>query len=424
MKLELDIINIKDVQFAEKTTISDGVIYINRSELQELLQQDKRFSEANIELAHSGESCRVVQVFDMTEPRCKVGGSGVNFPGVLGRVVSAGEGRTRVLRGAVVVAVDFTIGSRGLIIEMSGPGTELGPYGNLQNIVLLCRPAEGITHYEYQNALRIAGLKTAVYLAKAADDLQADRTEVYNLGPLSEACKGLEHLPRIAYVYQIHSLQHSVDRPQNEPIFYGNNVSGLLPTIVHPNEILDGSILRGYFCQGQETYAIQNHPLVRELYSRHGKELCFVGVVATVAQVTQPERERAATMAAKLVKSVLGADGAILTKIGGGAPHIDLAQTCEICEELGVKTTVLVADQSTSGTSEGALIFNTPRADAIVNVGGFSTVTTLPPVKRVIGGPVTFSNNTPAEGEIVVSTNVINGALSQIGGSKQMRREF
>jgi len=97
MKLELDIINIKDVQFAEKTAISDGVIYINRGELQELLQQDKRFSEADIELAHPGESCRVVQVFDMTEPRCKIGGSGVNFPGVLDRVETAGEGHYVVL---------------------------------------------------------------------------------------------------------------------------------------------------------------------------------------------------------------------------------------------------------------------------------------------------------------------------------------
>jgi len=423
MKLELDIINIKDVQFAEKTAISNGVICINHSELQELLQQDKRFSEVNIELAHPGESCRIVQVFDVTEPRCKIGGTGVNFPGVLDRVQTVGEGRTRVLRGAAVVTIDFTTGSRGLLIDMSGPGVELGPYGNLQNVVLLCRPADGITLHDYRNALRIAGLKTAVYLAEAANYLQADGTEVYNLGPLSEVCKGLEHLPRIVYVYQIHSLQHSVDRPANEAIFYGDNVSGLLPTIVHPNEILDGAIVRGYFCQGQETYAIQNHPLIRELYNRHGKELCFAGVVATVAQFTQPERERMAVLAAKLVKSVLGADGAILTKIGGGAPHIDLAQTCDLCEELGVKTAVVVADQSTSGTSEGALIFNTLRADAIVNVGGFSTSTTLPPVGRVIGDPVIFNNSKPAEGEIEVMTHLINGALSQLGGSRWTRRE-
>ena len=29
MNLELDIINIQDIQFAEKTAISDGVLYVN-----------------------------------------------------------------------------------------------------------------------------------------------------------------------------------------------------------------------------------------------------------------------------------------------------------------------------------------------------------------------------------------------------------
>ena len=52
IKLELDIVSIRDVQFAERTRVSDGVLYINRHELQELLRQDKRFSKVDIELAH------------------------------------------------------------------------------------------------------------------------------------------------------------------------------------------------------------------------------------------------------------------------------------------------------------------------------------------------------------------------------------
>ena len=42
MRLELDIHNIKDVEFGKKTAISNGVLYINRHELQGLLQNDKR----------------------------------------------------------------------------------------------------------------------------------------------------------------------------------------------------------------------------------------------------------------------------------------------------------------------------------------------------------------------------------------------
>src|SRR3990170_2428659 len=99
MKLQLEILNIKDIKFAEKTTISNGVLYINYQELRALLEQDKRLSKVDIELARPGESCRIVQVFDVTEPRCKIGGTGENFPGALGSMQTVGEGRTRVLRG-------------------------------------------------------------------------------------------------------------------------------------------------------------------------------------------------------------------------------------------------------------------------------------------------------------------------------------
>jgi glycine reductase len=173
---------------------------------------------------------------------------------------------------------------------------------------------------------------------------------------------------------------------------------------------------------GHQTYSIQNHPIVRELYNRHGKDLCFVGVVITVGQAKEPEMKRSAATAAKLVKSVLGADGAILTKIHGGAPHIDLAQTCELCEELGVKTSLVVADMSTDATSKDSLIFNTPRADALVNIGTFNELLHLPPMERVIGGPMTFPiGNRPAEGEIIIP---INNEVSQIGASKSVTREY
>jgi sarcosine reductase len=418
MNLQLDITNITKVRFGEKTAVKDGILSINQKELQELLEKDSRFNSVTIELAHPGEKCRIVQVFDVTEPRAKEG-SGENYPGALGKIETAGNGKTRVLRGAAIVTVDFTSGMKdAMVIDMSGVGTELGAYGNLQNIVILCRPASGIARYDYQNALRIAGFKVSVYLAEAARNIKADETEVYELGVLSQAGKELEKLPRVAYVYQIHSLQQSVDKPVNEPIFYGDNVSKLLPTIVHPNEILDGGLVRGYYCQGVETYSIQNHPMIRELYKRHGKELYFVGVVVTAAQFTEPDRERSAVTAAKLVKEVLGADGAVLTKIGGGAPHIDLAQTCEQCEKSGVKTTIVVADQSTDGSSEGALLFNTPYADAIVNFGSFSGTFTLPPLEKIIGGPITFGGR-PASGEIQVPTYILAGGSSQLGSSKQ-----
>lgn len=421
MKLELDILNIQDVRFGEKTTVNDGVLFINKEGLKTLLAKDKRFSKVDIDVAQPGESCRLAQVFDLVEPRTKAAGTGENFPGILSKIRTTGVGRTRVLRGTAVVTIGYQIGPRGMVVDMSGLGAEMGIYSRLQNIALLCYPTDGLSRPDYQNALRLAGLKAAVYLAEAGQEIKADEVEVYNLGSLDEVSNGMEHLPRVAYIYQIHALQQGV--VPNEPIFYGDNASKLLPTIVHPNEILDGAIVRNYWCRGHETYSIQNHPIILELYKRHGKDLCFAGVVITTAYATELERERAAVLAAKLVKWVLGADGVILTKTGGGAPHIDLAQTCDACEELGVKTTLIVQDESKGESSDTALLFSTKHADAIVNVGSYDGLITLPAVERVIGGPVIIDNNGPADGEIVVPVYTLSGAMNQIGASKLMVRE-
>jgi hypothetical protein len=88
----------------------------------------------------------------------------------------------------------------------------------------------------------------------------------------------------------------------------------MLPTLVHPNEILDGAIVRGIMGRNAATYAIQNHPMIRALSAQHAHTLWIAGVVLTVAQVTEPERVCSACLAAGLVAHVLGADGALFTR--------------------------------------------------------------------------------------------------------------
>jgi glycine reductase complex component B subunit alpha and beta len=428
MQLELDILDISDAQFASKTEVRDGVLFINREELQNLIEEDKRFTKVDLELAHPGENCRIAHVFDVIEPRAKIGGIGENFPGALGKLKPAGEGRTRVLRGAGIVITDYAQELHGtnpnlMVIDMSGPGVDLGLFGKLQNIVIICHIAEGVSRLEYQMAVSNAGLRTAVYLAEASVNLKGDETEIYDLGPLAMVDNKMEHLPRVGYIYQIHSLQQPIPKDLNWPIFYGDDTRKLLPTIVHPNEILDGAVIGGYTGHGVETYIILNHPIIKDLYKRHGKDLCFVGVVITIAQVTEPERERLAMMSAKLVKSVLGADAAILTKIGGGAPHVDLAQTCEMCEELGVKTALIAVDHSVVGECKYALLFNTPQANAIVNSGSMDALIKLPPVEKVIAGPASFmfsGKSESAEDEINIISWGLCGGVSHVGASKRM----
>lgn len=424
MNLELESVDIKDVKFGKKTVVDNGVLLINKSELQELLQKDKRFTSVDVDLAHPGESCRIVSVFDVVEPRAKVTGNNQNFPGVLGKMGIAGTGRTKVLRGAAVVTLDFMTDQKEQIpvfqpriIDMIGPGVDVGLFGKLQNIVLLCSPASGVARFDYWYALKLAGLKAAVYLAEAAENIPADFIKAYHLDSLAQNSKGLEKLPRIAYIYQFYGLQHSSgEKPLYEPIFYGDNVYKLLPTIVHPNELLDGGVIRGYAYGGfAETYDIQNHPIVLELYNRHGIDLCFAGVVLTVGQSTEPERERSVAIAAKLVKHVLAADGVIITRLGGGATNVDLAQTAELCEKLGVKT--VVCNSIIGNTADESIVFNAPDVDAIVSMGSLGSFIELPRVDKIIGNSLQFGDK-QANDNITIPTSLLNGTMNAIGASK------
>jgi len=64
MRLELGKIFIKDVQFADKTHVKDGVLYVNKEELEALVLEDERLIKAAIELARPGESIRITPVIE------------------------------------------------------------------------------------------------------------------------------------------------------------------------------------------------------------------------------------------------------------------------------------------------------------------------------------------------------------------------
>jgi hypothetical protein len=136
-----------------------------------------------------------------------------------------------------------------------------------------------------------------------------------------------------------------------------------------------------------ETYFYQNHPIISELHHWHqdGK-IILVGTIATMAASDSDDRARNCMLAAQQAKWILAADGAILTKYGGGAPHADMALTARICEQLGIRTTVQVEDMSWDRRAESALLFNYAEVDAMVHVGGHDTRWSVSAVERAIAG--------------------------------------
>src|SRR5687768_12260142 len=183
MRLELGIIHIKDVRFAAKTAVVDGVLSINRAELAALLEQEPLFDHVEIDIAHPGESCRILRVLDVLEPRYRL--NGPNFPGALDGTGLVGDGETRALKNVAVVETDQLAPRSRSLIDMSGPAAAYSPIANTHNVVLLPYPKTNTDKDEYRLAVKKAGLKTAVYLAQAAKNLPPDETRIYELPPVA-----------------------------------------------------------------------------------------------------------------------------------------------------------------------------------------------------------------------------------------------
>jgi hypothetical protein len=47
-----------------------------------------------------------------------------------------------------------------------------------------------------------------------------------------------------------------------EPVFLGQQAVGIVPTILHPNLVLDGAITSPFPALNVQTYHIQNHPIM------------------------------------------------------------------------------------------------------------------------------------------------------------------
>src|SRR2546422_1021621 len=254
MRLELRWSVVEEVVAGSATRLAGKRLEVDLDGLRSLLSADARLTGIRLDIVHPGERCRIGRVFDVIAPRAKLDG-GEDFPGVLGAVATAGHGRTLALAGLAVVATDQETASVGTlaVIDMAGPNAALSAFGSTHNFVISAWPAPGTERSDYLAAVRLAALKTAVCLARTARETEPDRVEVFALPPTSRVPAEQAHLPRVAYVFQIHSHQRPTGL--DEGILYGDPVRRMLPTIVHPNEVLDGAVLRGFMGRSVTTWS-------------------------------------------------------------------------------------------------------------------------------------------------------------------------
>lgn len=422
MRLELGKINIKDVKFGEETKVENGILYVNKQEIIDLVSEDEHIKSVDVELARPGESVRIMPVKDVIEPRVKVDGSGGIFPGIISKVETVGKGRTHVLKGAAVVTTGKIVGFQEGIIDMTGPGAEYTPFSKLNNIVLVCQPIDGLKQHEHEKAVRMAGLKVAAYLGKAAKDVQPDEIETYESLPLLQGIEKYPELPKVAYVLMLQSqgLLH-------DTYVYGVDAKQILPTLISPTEIMDGAIISGNCvsaCDKNTTYHHLNNPVVHDLYKKHGEEINFVGVIITNENVYLADKERSSNWTAKLAE-YLGVDGVIISQEGFGNPDTDLIMNCKKIEQKGIKTVIVTDEYAGRDGASQSLADADPAANAVVTGGNANELIELPPMDKVIGyiEPANkiaggFDGNLKEDGSIVVELQAITGATNELGFNK------
>ncbi|MDH3444787.1 MAG: glycine/sarcosine/betaine reductase component B subunit, partial [Deltaproteobacteria bacterium] len=116
------------------------------------------------------------------------------------------------------------------------------------------------------------------------------------------------------------------------------------------------------------------------------------------------------------VKWALRADGAVLTKYGGGLPHADLSETARLLEGMGIRTAVMVSDVSRDRRVESALLFNVPEVDAIVYNGGNGTSWEIPRAERVIAATPELADL--LAGPMTIEAANLVGVTNQQGASR------
>ena len=388
MNLELAEFPVNQIRLGHRFRYDNGVLEVDEPALLALVSEDARLSDVHFTVVRPGESTRITGIRDIVEPRCKIAGGGEVFAGVLGPVETVGSGRTHRLSGMTVVlaaAYEGTIRAgttvqRSAILDMSGPGAAVSRFSEIVHLVVSCKIAPGLGELDAHGAIQLAELKVARRLARVTADLPPQTARTYDLGMRN---------PDLPTVFLIQGCITDPAHVHSGIGYYGLSLRNSLSTYVHPNELLDGAITvdttrsgRGYY---PTTWDWQNHPLMLELYGAHGKTLNFGGIILERIRFETNHGKEVGAQNAALLAKAMGADGALVTWIGGGNAFVDVMFTVRACERAGIKATLVTYENGGKEGKDSAVLFYLPEADAVVSTGALDRTLELPTVDNVVG---------------------------------------
>ena len=398
MHLEVAAFPVRRARLGAPAAYDGGVLTIDPHVVSRLVLGDPRIAEVRLDLAHPGESVRVLRALDAIEPLHKPEGPVPAFPGFLGPPHTAGRGRTHRLAGFTVVEVtEFPFPASGVqafeegVIEMSGPGAAYAGCADRVNLLLVLAPGHAASNADYDDAVRRAGLRVADHLAALTVGQAPERVEVFDHGGDDGDRR------RVVWVHQVRA-----QGPMVQSFLYGHEMSGMVPTVLDPTELLDGALLGANYKTGSKTptYVHTRHPSLLALAARHGRDLHLAGViVARGHHENEFLKERSAHFVAKLA-TLLRADGALCTYEATGNTHIDFMLTVQALERAGIPAASVVHEYGGPLGDDPPLVDFVPEAVALASSGGIDRRLSLPAVERVIGGDRLAHRGEPAHGPL------------------------
>lgn len=396
MRLELADFPVHQATFDKKTTYTKGILSIDKQEILQIILEDPRITEADLEMVAPQEEARITYVGDVLEPRLKVQGAGCVFPGIMGGVDTVGSGTTHRLKGFSVIPSapvpsttrTGTEAPRPITLDMGGPGAAPGISDGFA-LVLVLKLQPGHTDLDYHNTLQMAEMRVGKRLAETTVGQKPESADTYELKPVDSS------LPRVLF---IQGLLTSADSPHPGNCYYGWPVREMLALWAHPNELFDGALTaRCGTASGHRptTWQWLNHPIVTRLYQEHGKGINFLGVLLQrIRFTTHVRKELTANQTAHTALSY-GAQGVIITWEVAGNAFLDTMLTTAACEKLGIKAVLITYEGGGQAGEDPPLLYAVPEAVAIVSTGNVDRACELPTVKRVVGKLETPLTNAP-----------------------------
>ena len=142
-RLEVGVFPTHRLTFASRTHYDKGTLHIGCAALLATIAEPHAIGQIAVQLAHPGESCRIVHVLDAVAPMVKTSGRSTVYPGFFGTTVPAGSGRNHSLQGIAILVcatspepTSGALSPHEAIIDMSGPAA---PYCAFSDTAK-CRP--------------------------------------------------------------------------------------------------------------------------------------------------------------------------------------------------------------------------------------------------------------------------------------------